>query len=378
MLLVVAACTGEPARPDAAAPAPALGMNDVTMLVPLPVDLAAPTLLRLDFDRDTLVERSTFVSFVIAGDMAPKSNEQLVMGDYHLVAVRFDLCDRTAAPCGRDDDGRLRLVLQPLFRRDGATLAHDIGVHLFYRIPNAELPAVVDELRALAALAETPRSSPLVPSPALVAGDAAYRDRLRALVERYAVRAELVKLTTLGQERGSGAFAWVARGLERHGDALVAFPIPEMGLLNFTQKIQAGTGNLFFDVSPLAPTPIEPALNGLTWPARSAETKRAALDALEAIENPRLRSAADAQCMGCHVATLVGSYRAREEGVDRTTLPSHFTSAHDTSVSGPILTDSRIVRGLGWAATFPTISQRVANETALVVDEIELRYPAQR
>jgi hypothetical protein len=107
----------------------------------------------------------------------------------------------------------------------------------------------------------------------------------------------------------------------------------------------------------------------------STEDKRAAFDALEAINNPRMRSAADAQCMGCHVATYLGDYRATEEGMDRTTLPSHFTSAHDTSVGGQILMDGRIVRGLGWAATFPTISQRAANETALVVDEIEQRYP---
>lgn len=377
LIALIAACVDEPTPIDDPAPSHALGMNDVTMLVPLPADLAAPTLIKLDFDHDTMVERAQFISFVIAGDMAPKSGEQLAMGDYHVVAVRFDLCDRGTRACAVTDDGRLRLVLQPLAQRAGGTFAHDIGVHLFFRIPNAELPAVVLELRRLAGLQDLPLSSPLMVNPALAAANPEYTERLRTLVETYAVRSKLEKLTTLGQERDSGAFAWMARGMERHGDAMVPFPIPEMGLLDFKQKIQIGSGNVVYDVAPLAPSPMSPALNGLTWPSSTADQKRAAFDAMEAINNPRLHSALDTQCMGCHVATYLGNYRAIENSVDRGSLPSHFASAHDTSVGGLILMDGRVVRGLGWAAAQPTISQRAANETALVVDEIEQRYPPQ-
>lgn len=144
-------------------------MNDVTMLLPLPADPATPTLLKLDFDRDTMVDRGTFVSFVIASDLAPKNDAQLVTGDYHMVAVRFDLCDRTRDPCTRGADGRLRLVLQAVYTREGVTFAHDIGVHLLFRIPSAELPGVVDELRRLAARQDAPLDAPLMVSPALTA-----------------------------------------------------------------------------------------------------------------------------------------------------------------------------------------------------------------
>jgi hypothetical protein len=41
-------------------------------------------------------------------------------------------------------------------------------------------------------------------------------------------------------------------------------------------------------------------------------------------------------------------------------------------------TDARVVRGFGWAASFPAISQRVANDTAQVLAEIDARFPPRR
>lgn len=375
-LALIAACAGPPDHALEPPPSHALGMNDVTMLVPLPADPSVAVVEKLDFDRDTMVERTRFISFVIAGDMAPKTGEQLVMGDYHVVGVRFDLCDRGTEPCKDGEDGRLRLVLQGLYTRDGATGAFDIGVHLFFRIPAEELPDVVAELRRLAELQDAPLDAPLGVNPALAAGDEEYATRLRTLIDRYAYRDNIMRFTTLGQIRESGAFAWVARGMERHYDELVDFPIPEMGLVNFKQRIQLGGGDTVFDIQPMAPTAAAPALNGLTWPATTPEQKLAALDALAEIDNPRLRANSNTQCMGCHIASFLGDHRARESGIDASALPSRFASARDTTISGLVLQDARVVRGLGWAATAPIVSQRVANETALVADEMEQRFPA--
>jgi len=39
--------------------------------------------------------------------------------------------------------------------------------------------------------------------------------------------------------------------------------------------------------------------------------------------------------------------------------------------------DPRVVRAFGWAGNAPAISQRVVNDTAAVLAEIEARFPAQ-
>src|SRR5690606_7228698 len=152
--------------------------------------------------------------------------------DHHVVAVRFDLCERVVAgPCPDGADGRLRLVLQPLYTAGGATLAHDLALHAFYPIPAAELADVVAELSGLARIQDAPVGAPLAVSPALAAAapPAAYAPRLRALVAAYARADRLVKLTAFGQDASSAAFAWIFRGVDVHDGAAERIVIPAIG-----------------------------------------------------------------------------------------------------------------------------------------------------
>lgn len=171
-LLALLGCGTPPAARDAAPATPRrpLGMNDVTILVPLPADRAAPVLAAIDGGPGgvPLVARGHHAALVeVGGDLAPKSGDAVAYGDYHVVGVRFDLCDREeVGPCPAGADGRLRLVLQPLYAGGGgAVLAHDLAVHAFYPIAAAELPEVVAELRAMAQLHDTPTAAPLGVSP---------------------------------------------------------------------------------------------------------------------------------------------------------------------------------------------------------------------
>ena len=133
-----------------------LGLNDVSILVPRPAD-GGTTLVRMS-DGGGLVPHAVFDRLVTQpGDVIDAYE------DFHLVAIRFDLCDRVVAgPCP-DEDGRLRLVFQPL--RGSPLEANDVGLHAFYPIPEAELGGVIDELRALAAIAQTPTTAALAVSP---------------------------------------------------------------------------------------------------------------------------------------------------------------------------------------------------------------------
>ncbi|HEX7839077.1 MAG TPA: hypothetical protein VF469_16480 [Kofleriaceae bacterium] len=259
----------------------ALGMNDVSILLPLPRDVATPVLAALAGRGALLVDRGWFDALVTAGgDIAPRTGDPLAFDDFQIVAVRFDLCDRSAiGPCPPDAQGRLRLVLQPLYTRAGSTFAHDVALHAFYPIPASEVGGVVGELRRLSRIQREPPGAPLAVSPAAAAGDAGYLAGLRTLVLRYARAENLVRLTVIGQVADSAAFAWIFRGVDRRsriagggdpdgsaggagglprgidrlGDPLVPMVIP--GIAATQQTVQLAGGDTVYRTDPIADVP---------------------------------------------------------------------------------------------------------------------------
>src|SRR5262249_23874072 len=111
-------------------------------------------------------------------------------------------------------------------------------------------------------------------------------------------------------------------------------------------------------------------LNGTT------AAREQALEALVTIMNPTATTPKTIQCAGCHVSTYMSTFRAQQAGVALASIPGQVTSTHDLSIAaGMSATDNTSVRALGWRDDVAEISQRVANDTAMVLDEIEARYP---
>jgi hypothetical protein len=99
--------------------------------------------------------------------------------------------------------------------------------------------------------------------------------------------------------------------------------------------------------------------------------------ALAAVENPLTHTAETVACVACHVSTVVTAARAASTGIDPMTLPGRYTSKFDLSISGGKSAESpRTIRALGYLALLPMISQRVVNDTAQTLAEIEQRFPA--
>jgi hypothetical protein len=367
-IVALGACGSDPQPP----PDPPLGMNDVTILLPLPADPAQPVLARLFDSNPALVDPFWFDAMVFTRrDLGAKDNTSFTRNSFHLVAVRFDLCDRIApGPCPAGADGRLRLVAQPLVTAADSTVhALDVGVHLFYPIPAAELPAVIGELRDLAALRDQP-DGPL----AVTTGDAAYLAQLRALVLRYAQWPQLVKFTANGQHQGAVGNSWLFRELDQTPDGASYVPalIPNANAYEQDALLQGGDITYVSEQITDRPPGFESSIDGLRFMAESPEDQAAAVDAIAAMENPVLHDAFDTQCLGCHVGSYIGPYRAGELGIDIATSASWYHSARDLSVPAP---NTRHVRGLGYFDTEVVISQAAANETANVLDEIETQFP---
>lgn len=237
-------------------------------------------------------------------------------------------------------------MLQPLYTDTGTTFAHDVAVHAFYPVPADELPSVVAELRALARIQDAPPDAPLAVSPAASAGNAEY------------------------------AFAWVFRGIDRSGDAFVPLVIPGIDAAQQTMLLAGGDAIYKPDRLADVPSGFALATNGALFAAATSGQRIAALEALTAIQNPTLHDTIDTQCISCHVATYLTARRAMTSGLDPANLTGRFASAHDLTVHTIAGKDPRVVRAFGWAANLPAISQRVANDTAAVLSEIEARFPA--
>jgi hypothetical protein len=293
-------------------------------------------------------------------------------GDFIIFAIRFDLCDRVApGPCPEGVDGSLRLVFQPVQPIAGAA---DAGLHAFYAIPAAELGFVINELRAIARLSgPSPLGALRGTGPG---GIGELPQRLHALVDRYARADKLIRLSAMGQDLRSAEPRVVFRGVELRDGEMVDITV---ATLEATQQEAALTGSdSTYDVAPIADQPVglALALQASAFDAATPAEQRAALDALVATQNPTLHTSSTAQCVSCHTSTHLAVHRALSAGIDVSSLPGYFTTTRDTRLlAGISVRDSRSLHAFGWLGNELAISQRVANETAIVLDEIERRFP---
>jgi len=354
-----------------------LGLNDVTMVVPMPSTPSIVLMRASDKGADgtELVPRALFDRL----NNAPVPNEPLIgpvideviYAELQVVAIRFDLCDRVAPePCA-DSDGRLRIVFQALFPTPPVTAA-DAAFHAFYTIPKADLPALVAELRALAKIQNADLGSPLQASPALKASTSGeYATRLAQLVTKYAGTNSLSRLTFFAQPRTFAQVRWMFRGIEKHDGSFVDITIPGIGE-PVQQVITQGMSS--FEVKPIADDPQGFALvvSETDFAAAPSASQAQALGALAVSDNPLAHTPETVQCAICHLSTVLMNERAAAANMDPLSVNERYTAqGYDLSVAP--LTD-RTLRALGWLEGEPLISQRAANESAQVAIEMDSRF----
>jgi hypothetical protein len=317
-----------------------LGLNDLSTLLPLDVQLAAPADLipRGLYDRIRVDELG--MPFIID-----------VFDELQVVAVRLDLCDRvTPGPCPRGD-GRLRLVLQP----NEHGMVRDTAFHAFYPVPAAELPTVLDMLEAASEHVSAPLGvRPLSP---------ARTQALTQLLQRYCTPDRLVRLTFFSQADFFAQVRWMLRGVELHDGGFADIAIP--------QATDGGVQHVFladrgYEATMLADVPagFATVISNAQFSAASQTDRDRAVSALAEIDNPLARSLDTLQCLSCHVSTPLSGMRTG-------TASGTYTSPYDLSIDGGgSRTNELSLRAFGWRLDQPMISHRVANETAQVLSEL--------
>lgn len=377
VFLVVVGCgdsspaSGADAGVDAAQVV-ALDLNDVSVLVPLPTTEAPNGHLTASTvgDRGVLLPMDVY-------DAIPTfpvtTAESLRYNVLKVVAIRFDGCHRgtIASEC----EAQIRLVMQPV-NTNGR--ARDASLHLFYSLSAGEFGEVVTRLREIKQMATVDLSGPLDVHPELLASgvDGDYGYALSDLVLTYAGEENLTRVTFFLRAPPVQE-TWFFGGFEREAGELEPMTIVGVGQGNQRViRVTLEEGYEFaVDPAAIAPEDGRRFLSSEALDGASDEIRAATFASYLRVENPNHYGVDELPCAGCHLSTFVMNEAALRHGVDAADFPDdRFVSARNLELRGASSETASSLRAFGWFDTSPMISQRVVNESAAVLDDIEARF----
>lgn len=372
-LLGIAGCTDDPIDP----PAAEVGLNDVSVLFPLPPtpDAAAQLSLSSPGRGGPLLTSAQFAAIPVFAD---NPLPERAYDRWHIVAARIDPCfpdlgaiATNPAACRR----QLRLVAQPLVDDGtGHTAADDASIHLLYDLPAADFDALVRAWLAVGTDQTRDHRATLGVHPTIafegLTGPTA--TTLRGLITQYAGGATLSQFTFV---EGRGV-AWEFGGLRVDNGNLNALPIH--GIEDASGQVTASDTNGVFSVSPAsadarAMDPLAgeftpgPVGGGEVKLTASADAIATALRMTLTIDDPTQKNADTVDCAACHLAT-----RARERAATLGASSSgfdHFTQDdYDLGLGdlGSAAASPQQQRAFGYNGTTAMWNQRVINESAAV------------
>ena len=352
---------------------PALAMNDVSVLVPLPASPTAPGYLKASSAgaRGKLLPQAVYDKVPEFPVVPPDGLDYALM---RAVAIRFDGCFPAPLSATRCE-AQIRIVMQP-FTTGGATL--DSSLHLFYRLTEEELAAVVVGLRELKALAPETNDGPLDVNPALLAQgmEGAYGVGLRDLVLAHAGEQNLTRMTFFLRAPPKQE-EWFFGGFSREGETMTPLTIVGVGKGNqrVDRPITTEGYEYSFTPAPKKPEDLQLLLVTATAKTAAAADLQQALGAVARIENPAKHGPDQLDCAGCHVATVLSAHAKANLALDVTAHADAFKSTRDLTVRGKSGTTPSSLRAFGYFGKEPMIATRVVNETAAVLDDLETRFP---
>ena len=339
---------GIPQRP----PTP-LSLNDVSVLFPAVPELwpatmpgrGGPLLSALDF---------ADIKLSLVREVA----ETEEYASLRVVAVRFDPCFQRelAGPC----QPQVRLVLQV---PDPAGGFFDGAVHALYAVPAAELPALVQALRALAAKApENAAATQLGVSPALSAQglDGPYGQGLKALVAQYAGTTSLVRMTFMTRTPARSG-QWQFAGFEGDTKLVIAGLKPSATQQNVTRNIAHDYN--YAVMPPFAEAVGRPGASGSGLRAEVGDRADVHAWAIRQ-EDPRQHLPDTTDCASCHLSGRVAQHL---EALDPSLATPELVASRVPRITNTGELDHDNLRAFGWFGRYPMVAQRTANETGAVV-----------
>ncbi len=353
------------------------GMNDVSMLLPLPSPQGIAGMLSpVDGGaKGQLLPKDIYLRFPALDNRFDA--QTLYDNNFKVIGIRIDPCfaEGTSTVCRK----QIRLVWQPLAAFKDGTITLDAAVHSFYEFSDAEWAIL---LKKWARISKGNMTEGLLINPTLKQEGYAGPTwiALKKIVLESCGDKNLVRVTGM---RLSAMRMWTFMGFDRINRQWTAMTIPRT---SSTQESFVLVPEGLFDLNAfqgtLSPTPQgEELLLGLVTESRDFRLKRSESDAktlmthMIQFENPTMHNPGTVDCVSCHMAQVVRIWGEHNYSSWnwKTEFESNRFSLKDENLENNSVNpfNTNRVRAFGYFDADPILSQRVINETGLVVERLK-------
>ena len=383
------------AIPDAGPVIPvAYGLNDVSVLFPLPATLDDPHVLTLSSmgNGGPLLSKDMFTMLENA---APLHDDlDTLYPIFTIVAARIDPCFPDLALLTTNPSmcqHQLRLVAQDLHQFDSTfpVSSSDSGIHLLYDLSDDDFNAMAQRFLAVSTDATRNASVALSIHPTIAAQGLAgsVATELRATILAYAGPETLVRCTvTQGDDRDD---TWQFAGFDVASGVLTAISIPNLTSTDDAPVVLQTMTDPFGDnmvqftpASAQAPQLYElegtDTSDGTVVLTASPDEIASAMQLTFNLETPSQFNANSLDCVTCHLAG-----RARERATLFGASEAGLTHFDDPPFNLGLITNSDLrfsteaMRAFGYIGSDPALNQRVINESAAVASVLATILPPQ-
>lgn len=344
-----------------------LGLNDVSILLPLPTEEEDIGWL--------LTPQQGLISAKNLSHLVPLISDDPVdrIRALKLVAFRIDPCFNESTPlaCRR----QLRLIFQPLSFYQNHIFTLDAAVHAFYDFDESAWSQLLTEW--LDTVTDGSTQTPLQIHPVIKAQTlrGPLWQRYREILLKYCSDKNLTRLTQSTVDRFG--MNWDFLGFDIAADGSIAkIQIPRTKV---TKQIffSNGAGSDEFTAEILPPmTKTDPSWAQF-FESSARQPKQVQWEAVRRafeFENPQKFDTANLDCVSCHMAQgvrLWAEVHFNDWVHDSTIVQNRFRSSRNLEqVAKPVFFTNR-VRAFGYFMEEPNISSRVINESALTADALE-------
>jgi len=358
------------------------GLNDVTYIMPLPLDAKENRLLKLQSEgaKGVMIPEAMIMQLPQM-DMQHKKDQINAMT--RLMTVRIDNCFPLPTP--QSCQKQIRMVWQPVIEKDRNITTVDAAFHSFYVLTEEEFSALTTDLKNWKKKYQKRESISTVSTDALDIHPywKHERDESHALIEfntlitKYAGQQNLTRVTVMVLRRMNDV--WGFLGAEVKDGQLEVGAIP---------RLEGKTSQMFFNQlndskqytgSMMSPAPMLPDSNLAPFIDRATSTAVFTeaevignLQSSFAIENPVLFNPESMDCVNCHIAQSSREWLSAK--LPTTIDQSLFSAFKYTNANYNLENKSTQVfntaqlRGIGYFGQDLAISQRVINESAIVAE----------
>ena len=358
------------------------GLNDVTYIMPLPLNATQNNLLKLQSEgsKGVMIPQAMVMQLPFM-DMEHEKDQINAMT--RLMTVRIDNCFPLPTP--QSCQKQIRMVWQPVLEKDGVITTVDAAFHSFYVLTDEEFTSLLNDLKTWKKKYQKRESSATTEALDIHPYWKHDKDESHALLDfntlitKYAGEKNLSRVTVMVLRRMNDV--WGFLGAEVKEGKLEIGAIP---------RLDGKTSQMFFnslrDINQyvgamMNPAPLKPEANLASFINTATNsavfTEQELIGNLQsafAIENPNLFNPESMDCVNCHIAQSSREWlSAKITGA--TTIDQNLFSAfkytnpsYNLENKSTQVFNTHQLRGVGYFGQNLAISQRVINESAVVAE----------